>query len=55
MARAEILEKKIIGFFEDLKTPKGQFEINWPLVGPSPLFGRIEGVAGRNYYLPYQF
>ena len=25
------------------------------LVGPSPLFGRIERVAGRNYYLPPQF
>ena len=30
-ARAEIL-KKIIGFLEDLKAPKGHFEINWPLV-----------------------
>ena len=29
-ARAEILEK-IVGFLGDLKSPKGHFEINWPL------------------------
>ena len=27
-ARAEILEKKSVGFWGDLKTPKGHFEIN---------------------------
>ena len=27
-ARAEILEKKFVGFLGDLKTPKGHFEIN---------------------------
>ena len=26
--RAEILEKNFVGFLEDLKTPKGHFEIN---------------------------
>ena len=25
-------EKKLVGFLRDLKTPKGQFEINWPLI-----------------------
>ena len=30
-ARAEILEKKIVVFWGDLKTPKGHFEINWHL------------------------
>ena len=30
-ARAEILEKILLVFFEDLKTPKGHFKINWPL------------------------
>ena len=31
-ARAEILEKKLWIFLGDLKTPKGHFKINWPLV-----------------------
>ena len=30
-AREEILEKNLLGFLEDLKTPKWHFEINWPL------------------------
>ena len=29
-ARAEILEKISLVFLEDLKTPKGHFEMNWP-------------------------
>jgi hypothetical protein len=33
-AGTEILEKKIVVFLEDLKTPQGHFEINWPLVKP---------------------
>ena len=31
-AKAEILEKKIVGFLEEVLIPKGYFEINWPLV-----------------------
>ena len=31
MARAEILEKILLFFLEDLKKPKGHFKINWPL------------------------
>ena len=38
-ARAEIL-KKIVGLLIDLKTPKGHFEINWPL---EPFFYASEG------------
>ena len=30
-ARAEIFIKFLLLFFVDLKTPKGHFEINWPL------------------------
>ena len=30
-ARAEILKKKIVGFLVETMTPKGHFEINWPL------------------------
>ena len=30
-ARAEILTKISLGFLVHLKTPKGHFEINWPL------------------------
>ena len=37
--RAEILTKKLCFFFVDLKTPKGHFEINWPV---AKLFLRIK-------------
>ena len=36
LARAEILTKNFVGFLVYLKTPKGHFEINWPLLVPVP-------------------
>ena len=33
-ARAEILEKKIVGILVQTMTQKGHFEINWPLSHP---------------------
>ena len=48
-ARAEILEKILLFFLEDLKTPKEHFKIIWPLGEILKIFGR-QGDKINHYF-----